>query len=69
MAEPLYPAAWERTADVRVFRAPATDWDRLSTWSAEMRRRGFRLLRVSTERDQLVAIFGRTRDAHLKPAG
>ncbi len=62
MPEPLYPPAWDRTADVRIFRAPEHDWAKLSVWSADMRRRGWRLLRVVTEGEQLVAIFGRTRE-------
>jgi hypothetical protein len=69
MAEPLYPTAWDRTTDIRIFRAPEHDWEKLSVWSADMKRRGWRLLRVVTERQQLVAIFGRARDKASSATG
>jgi hypothetical protein len=59
-----YPEEWERVADLRVFRAAADEWERLTVWSADMRRRGWKLLRVSTEGTELVAVYGRSRDAH-----
>lgn len=60
-----YPEAWERVAELRVFRAPAEDWDRLASWSADMRRRGWKLLRVTTETGELVAVYGKTRHGTL----
>lgn len=61
-----YPPDWERNADVRVFRANAEEWDKLTAWSADMRKRGWRLLKVTTEGSQLVAVFGKTREQSLR---
>lgn len=63
--EKPYPSAWENVAHLRVFRAPAGDWDKVATWRSDMLKRGWRLLRVSTEAEEIVAIFGKTR---LDPA-
>lgn len=57
-----YPDDWERVAELRVLRTGADEWDRLPTWSADMRRRGWKLLRVSTEGAELVAVYGRSRN-------
>ena len=59
--EKPYPAAWEARADLRVFRADAKEWDRLIQWRADMRRRGWKLLQVTGDGDELVAVFGRSR--------
>ncbi len=56
-----YPASWEAVAELRVFRATAPQWANLVAWRAEMGRKGWRLLRVTTERGEIVAVFGRTR--------
>ena len=56
-----YPAQWERVADLRVFRTTTEDWEKLIAWRADMRKRGWRLLRVSHEGLELVAVFGRTK--------
>jgi hypothetical protein len=58
-----YPDAWESVAELKVFRARAEEWDKLSDWSADMRRRGWRLLRVTTDASQLVAVYGKARGA------
>ncbi|HEY7027690.1 MAG TPA: hypothetical protein VH438_08805 [Gemmatimonadales bacterium] len=52
-------------ADVRVFRTSAKDWEKLITWRADMRKRGWKLLKVSSDDSELVAVFGRTKtDLH-----
>ncbi len=56
-----YPPQWEETAEIRVFRAPHAEWDKLSAWSADMRKRGWRLLRVSSDHGQIVAVYGKSR--------
>jgi hypothetical protein len=56
-----YPAEWERVADLRVFRTTTEDWQKLIAWRADMRKRGWRLLRVFHEGSELVAVFGRTK--------
>jgi hypothetical protein len=56
-----YPPQWESVADLRVFRATTEEWPKLIGWRADMRKRGWRLLRVSSEGLELVAIFGRTK--------
>jgi hypothetical protein len=60
-----YPESWDRVADVRVFRTSAKDWEKLITWRADMRKRGWKLLKVSSDDAELVAVFGRTKsDLH-----
>jgi len=57
----VYPPEWDDVAEIRVFRATETEWSRLLSWRQDMRRRGWKLLRVDTSGTQIVAIFGRTR--------
>lgn len=56
-----YPTAWERVAELRVFRTPLTAWERLIAWRADMRKHGWRLLRVTSDAKELVAVFGKTK--------
>lgn len=56
-----YPESWEEVADLRVFRTDARDWDRLATWRQDMRKRGWKLLKVTSDEVELVAVFGRTK--------
>ena len=56
-----YPDTWEQVADLRVFRTTAEDWERLITWRTDMRRAGWKLLRVTTDEVELVAVFGKTK--------
>jgi hypothetical protein len=56
-----YPDHWETVADLRVFRTTSEEWEKLIGWRADMRRRGWKLLRVSSDGPELVAIFGRTK--------
>ena len=56
-----YPAQWESVADLRVFRTTAVEWERLIVWRTDMLKRGWKLLRVTSEGSELVAIFGRTK--------
>ena len=60
-APSAYPQAWDDVAEVRVFRTSQEQWVKLIGWRREMRRRGWKLLRVDTERREMVAVFGRTR--------
>ena len=60
-----YPDVWEDVAELRVFRTTAPKWASLIGWRAEMRRQGWKLLRGTTQRGEIVAVFGRTR-AELK---
>ena len=60
-----YPANWEQVADLRVFRATPKEWERLVSWRGDMKKKGWKLLRVTTTRGQLVAVFGRTRQELL----
>jgi len=48
-------------ADLRVFRTTAAEWQKLIGWRADMLRRGWKLLRVSSDGPDMVAIFGRTK--------
>lgn len=62
-----YPPQWETVADLRVFRTTNEEWQKLLAWRADMRRRGWKLLRVSTDGPELVAIFGRTKSDRPAP--
>ncbi len=63
-----YPDSWEQVAELRVFRTAATDWDRLATWRQEMWKRGWRLLKVTSDEVELVAVFGKTKADLQSPA-
>jgi hypothetical protein len=43
-------------------RAPTDDWQKLIAWRIDLHKRGFRLLRVTSAHNEMVAIFGRSRD-------
>jgi hypothetical protein len=62
MTSKPYPQHWESVADLRVFRTTNEEWEKLISWRADMRRRGWKLLRVTSEGPELVAIFGRTKN-------
>ena len=61
MSSKPYPAHWESVADLRVFRTTEQQWEKLIGWRADMRKRGWKLLRVSSDGPEMVAIFGRTK--------
>jgi hypothetical protein len=65
-ADRPYPEDWEQVAELRVFRTPAARWQHLIGWRAEMRRKGWKLLQVSAERGEMVAVFGRTKETLLQ---
>jgi len=44
-----------------VFRTTAQEWQKLIGWRTDMRKRGWKLLRVSSEGSEMVAVFGRTK--------
>jgi hypothetical protein len=48
-------------ADLRVFRTSAEEWEKLIGWRTDMRKRGWKLLKVTSESSEVVAIFGRTK--------
>ena len=62
-----YPDAWEQVAELRVFRTSAKDWERLIGWRHDMRKRGWKLLKVTSDEVELVAVFGKTK-SDLHPA-
>lgn len=64
-----YPPDWEEVAELRVFRTTAERWQRLIGWRAEMKRKGWRLLQVSADGGEMVAVFGRTKDSLLARQG
>ena len=66
---PPYPPDWEDVAELRVFRTTVERWQRLIGWRAEMRRKGWKLLRVSADAGEMVAVFGRTKDTLLARQG
>ena len=59
--DPPYPASWDQVAEIRVFRATVSEWERLIAWRGDMKRKGWKLLRVNTRDTEITAIFGRTR--------
>ncbi|MDH4131450.1 MAG: hypothetical protein OEW17_00860 [Gemmatimonadota bacterium] len=62
-----YPDSWEQVADLRVFRASAEDWDRLATWRHDMTKRGWRLLKVTSDEIELIAVFGKAKLSRTPP--
>jgi len=48
-------------ADVRVLKAKAGEWYRLSLWQADMTLRGRSRLRITTADPELSAVFGKTK--------
>ena len=58
-----YPASWEARADIRVLRAPASQWEKLIQWRADTTTRAWRLLKVTSEGQEIIAVFGRPRSA------
>jgi hypothetical protein len=60
-----YPESWEDVAEIRVFRTTPEQWQSLLGWRNEMKKKGWRLLRVSELEGDLTAVFGRTRDELL----
>ncbi len=56
-----YPDSWENVADLRVFRTPAAEWEKLIAWRNDMLKRGWKLLRVTNARGEITAVFGRTK--------
>ena len=48
-------------AELRVFRTTAPKWTSLIAWRGEMRRKGWKLLKVATENGEVIGVFGRTR--------
>lgn len=57
----LYPKDWENQAEIRVLRAKPGEWEKLAGWRSDMSRRGWQLLRVHSDTQELVAVFGKTR--------
>ena len=64
-----YPLDWEQVAELRVFRTTEERWQRLIGWRADMRRKGWKLLRVAAVAGELVAVFGRTKEELLARQG
>lgn len=64
-----YPESWEHVAEIRVFRTTVERWQRLIRWRAEMRRKGWKLLRVDSHENEMHAVFGRTREKLLSRGG
>src|SRR5437588_10949274 len=62
-----YPAQWEQVADLRVFRTTAEEWESLIGWRANMRRRGWKRLRVASKGSELVAGVALTKGGGAPP--
>lgn len=56
-----YPAKWESVAHLRVFRTAPGDWPKVVGWRTDMLKRGWRLLKVSSDAEEIVAVFGKTK--------
>ena len=56
-----YPAKWESVAHLRVFRTAPGDWAKVVAWRTDMIKRGWRLLRISSNAEEIVAVFGKTK--------
>jgi hypothetical protein len=44
-----------------VFRTTSDEWEKLIAWRTDMGKRGWKLLRVSSDGPEMIAIFGRTK--------
>jgi hypothetical protein len=44
-----------------VFRTSTGEWDKVVSWRADMLKRGWKLLRVSSDSEEIVAVFGKTK--------
>ena len=44
-----------------MFRTTTQEWEKLIGWRADMAKRGWKLLRVSSDGPEMIAIFGRTK--------
>ncbi|MFQ5702851.1 MAG: hypothetical protein ACE5HT_02390 [Gemmatimonadales bacterium] len=64
-----YPADWEQVAELRVFRTSPETWEKLISWRNDMRQKGWRLLQVSDQQGDMVAVFGRTKRELLAKQG
>src|SRR4029077_7097508 len=64
-----YPPQWEQVADLRVFRTPTREWEKLIGGRADMGKRGWKLLRVASEGTEMVAVFGRTKGDRAPASG
>ncbi len=64
-----YPIDWEQVAELRVFRTTAERWQRLIGWRSDMRRKGWKLLQVSSRTGEMLAVFGRTKEELLARQG
>ncbi|MCZ6755997.1 MAG: hypothetical protein O7E49_11845 [Gemmatimonadetes bacterium] len=62
-----YPTRWHDVADVRVLKAKTGEWHKLSLWRADMTRRGWSLLKVTTTDTELMAVFGKTKVPQASP--
>jgi hypothetical protein len=56
-----YPPEWDAVAEIRTFRAAHAEWEKLAGWTADMRKHGYRLLRVTSDGGQIVAVYGKSR--------
>ena len=54
-----YPTRWHDVADVRVLKAKAGEWYKLSLWRADLTLRGRSRLRITTADPELSAVFGK----------
>ena len=61
-----YPPHWDAVADLRVFRTTTQEWEKLIGWRADMAKRGWKLLRVSSDGPEMIAIFGRTKNERIE---
>ena len=56
-----YPTRWHDVADVRVLKAKAGEWYKLSLWWADLTLRDRSRLKTTTADPELMAVFGRTK--------
>lgn len=52
---------------MRVFRTTPEEWEKLIVWRTDMRKRGWKLLKITSEEHEIVAIFGRTKEDRASP--
>lgn len=56
-----YPPSWDDSAEIRVLKAGAGDWSKVTMWRNDLGRHGWKLLQLTSDEHEIVAVFGKTR--------
>ncbi|MEO8030722.1 MAG: hypothetical protein ABI765_07730 [Gemmatimonadota bacterium] len=65
LAPKPYSPSWDESAEIRVFKAPAEEWSKVTGWRNDLGRHGWKLLQLTSDDHEIVAVFGKTRPPRL----